>query len=85
VIIFEESSRQSWSGEKEGRESIQSKERLALLSKSTCIAPRKLTPGCPSSGSTMPPGGLRVLWTWGLRTALSHCIGGCPELLRERG
>lgn len=31
---------------------------LTLLSKLVCKTSKKLTPGCPSSGSMMPPGGL---------------------------
>lgn len=63
---------------------------LTLLSKLVCKTSKKLTPGCPSSGSMMPPGGLgggpSRPWDFGcLWTAFSYCIGEFPELLRGRG
>ena len=47
---------------------------LALLSKLVCTTLRKLTPGHPSSGSRMPPGGLGSLETSGrgVLSTVSH-------------
>lgn len=86
--MFEESSRQSLEWEEGGRRehSIRGKADFALKidlhsSQEADSWMSKLrihdAPWWPGVGG--------LLWTSGLRTALSYCIGGSPEPLRGRG